>query len=360
MTIGSFGALPYTYNILADNKNGRTIQGFSHQAKEKMSNYDTYKKFYNYYGQYDYADRFVMAGFNNAATSGFVNGGADFSNYDEEAVNEIIKKGTAYLNVWMYVIREMEDAIDDCSNDCGTTECNDDQVHAWDEAVAFYTGSIPKADGNGGVLLYTLAQKRCANFGTCLVSGDNAGMAGVNDQIFRKFNAGKQALRQGKCTDASTLVAEITSLMSIPMIQGAMRYAHILGEQNQVTDNAEAEGVAFASAVLPLVHFCNAGDAKTIYDNLKTGTGSSTDFGAVKQAFENNYDCLGVKCGDVGGLLSADNVNYFEGAEPCGADSANGGDPTKPNGGTSIDGSSALTNRVSVSVAITGIVATLF
>jgi hypothetical protein len=25
-----------------------------------------------------------------------------------------IKKGTAYLNVWMYVIREMEDALDVC------------------------------------------------------------------------------------------------------------------------------------------------------------------------------------------------------------------------------------------------------
>lgn len=37
----------------------------------------------------------------------------------------------------MYVIHEMEDAIDDCQSDC--LNCNDQPVHAWDEAVAFYT-----------------------------------------------------------------------------------------------------------------------------------------------------------------------------------------------------------------------------
>ena len=42
--------------------------------------------------------------------------------------------------------------------------CNDDPVHAWDEAVAFYTGSIPKSTRTGGVLLYSLAQKRCQEF----------------------------------------------------------------------------------------------------------------------------------------------------------------------------------------------------
>jgi len=40
----------------------------------------------------------------------------------------------------MYVIREMEDAVADCKAGC--EYCNDARVHAWDEAVAFYTGSI--------------------------------------------------------------------------------------------------------------------------------------------------------------------------------------------------------------------------
>ena len=49
------------------------------------------------------------------------------------------------MNAWMYAIREFEDAIDDCVS-CGTATCNehsnDPSVHAWDEGVAFYAGSL--------------------------------------------------------------------------------------------------------------------------------------------------------------------------------------------------------------------------
>jgi len=48
------------------------------------------------------------------------------------------------------------------------------------------------------------------------------------------------------------------------------------------------------------VHKCSAADAKTIYDNTKIG-GASTDFTAVKAAFERNYECLGVTCANIGG-----------------------------------------------------------
>ena len=80
----------------------------------------------------------------------------------------MIKKGTAYMTIWMYVIREMEDALDDCKEACTIEDCNDDPVHAWDEGVAFYTGSLEGSDGSGsGKLAYALADKRCANFKTC-------------------------------------------------------------------------------------------------------------------------------------------------------------------------------------------------
>ena len=103
MTVGAFGDLSYSYTVESDNKNERTIQGFSHQAKEKMNDcdscpYDTYKKFYNYYGQYDYADRYVMAAFNKAATQGFANGAADFSSYQEEGLNGAFIKTSLHNN----------------------------------------------------------------------------------------------------------------------------------------------------------------------------------------------------------------------------------------------------------------------
>merc|ERR1712176_1099131 len=73
----------------------------------------------------------------------------DFKLYGFDGRDQIIKKVTAYIIIWMYVIREMEDALDDCKEACTIESCNDDPVHAWDEAVAFYTGSLEGTDGSG-------------------------------------------------------------------------------------------------------------------------------------------------------------------------------------------------------------------
>jgi hypothetical protein len=70
--------------------------------------------------------------------------------------------------------------------------------------------------------------------------------------------------------------------------------------------------------VLPILHACDSGDAQLVYENMRVGSGSNTDFEVVKAAFERRYDCMGVTCAHVGGLLQADGETYFEGAEPCG------------------------------------------
>jgi len=370
MTIAAIGDQPYSYEPTTGNKNARSLQGFSKQAKAKMYDcekcpYKTYQKFYDYYKAYDYGDKWVLAAFNKAQAN-FENGSADFSSYTGDGLNEAIKKGTACLNVWMYVNRELEDAIDDCENSpppsifgdqgsCTTEACNDDQVHAWDEAVAFYTGSIPKASKTGGVLLYTLAEKRCGDFGTCVQDGAEAGMATVNSQIFQLFRTGKQNLQQGECADAEKVVAEITSLMSVPMIQGTLRYAHIIGEQNGMTEKAEAEGATFAAAVLPILHACSASDATTVYNNMRTGSGAGVDFAAVKEAFEKNYDCMQIKCEDIGGLLQADGESFFDGAGPCGSPSSGSSSSSGSSNGDSsaYDLSGAFEYGVALAAGIT-------
>jgi len=77
----------------------------------------------------------------------------------------------------------------------------------------------------------------------------------------------------------------------------------------------KAEGAVFAASVLPRVADCSSDDAKTIYDNMKVGA-SSTDFGAVKKAFEKNYGCMGINGKLVGGLWNDATESYFQGMEP--------------------------------------------
>ena len=149
----------------------RTIKGFSTTAQARMYDcsagcpYKHFELFYKYYEDFDYADKFVsaaLAGTDMSFTSG-KHGPNRFSTLGDAAREQAVKKGAAYMNVWMYVIRQFEDAIDDC-NVC-TSNCNDfshlsNAVHAWDEGVAFYTGSLEGTayggNSNGKLLLPAL------------------------------------------------------------------------------------------------------------------------------------------------------------------------------------------------------------
>jgi len=315
----------YTYDQLVDNKNGRTIQGFSTAVQSKMIACDlgcpqvNAEMFKNYYGVADYGDMWVTAAFDKTATA-FEKGNADFS--DDSVTGfvgrrEAIKKGTVYLNIFMYVIREFEDAITDCKTECDVaSNCNDDPVHAWDEGVAFYSGSLEGADGASGKMLHEVADKRCGNYGTCGADGKGKeGNSYVNIELFKLFNQGKDQLRKGECGAGKATVKAITNMMYIPLIQGTLRYAYKVGVLNS-GEKEKAEGAVFAAGVLPLIDSANANAAVTIYDNMKIGA-ASTDFNLVRSAFEDVYSELDISCDDIGGLLNSEKTDYFEDFKPC-------------------------------------------
>ncbi|KAL3935359.1 MAG: hypothetical protein SGBAC_009103 [Bacillariaceae sp.] len=320
MTIGG-NQYAYVYDPVTDNNNGRTIAGFSTQAADKMRNncpgcpYTDFMYFYNYYGVDDYAHQWVSAALDGTSTS-FSNGNADFSQYTFTGRSEAVKKGTVFMNIFMYTIREFEDALDDCKRGC--MDCNDDPVHAWDEGVCFYTGSIEGKDGltPDGKLLHQLADKRCANFKTCGdEGGELSGTAKLNYDLFDKYALGKFQLQTGNCPAARKTTTAITKLMYIPFIQGTLRYAYKVSVLNEGEKSA-AEGAVFAAAVLPRIHAASPDAAKTIYDNMKVGA-TSTDHVAVKQAFESVYADMGISCADVGGLWRDATDGYYQGMEPC-------------------------------------------
>merc|ERR1711937_835077 len=179
----------------------------------------------------------------------------------------------------------------------------DDPVHAWDEGVAFYAGSLEGTDGSGsGKMLHALADKRCKNFGTCTAAGGSQ----VNEELFKLFTKGKVALQQGKCDEAKPLKKSIVELMSVPLVQGSLRYAYKVAKL-QGGSKEFAEGAAFSAAILPRIHACDAAKAKVISDNMNmeiaTTARMSAGFPAVKAAFEEVYECLGMTCAHVGGLI---------------------------------------------------------
>merc|ERR1719353_1181894 len=276
--------------------------------------YKTYTQFFDYYGDHDYADKWVMAALDGTTYT---------------PTNAATTHAPGFSS--------SEDAIDDC-NHC-TSNCNQfstsdkttgqyNAVHAWDEGVAFYTGTEAgeSADHSAqGEMPYALAEKRCANYGTC---HGPRGTSEVNNELFKLFNHGRDQLIKGSCSAVRPILDDIIRLMTVPLVQGTLRYAWKVGttngQPNKIGDQTaknHAEGAVFAQALLPLVHYCNPTAAKTVADHMKfsdqtfvadaNGDGTSGNTGTfpvtadVKAALESTYNCLGVTCAQVGGLLNS-------------------------------------------------------
>merc|ERR1719428_366772 len=165
-------------------------------------------------------------------------------------------------------------------------------------------------------MIHALADKRCKNYGTCTAAN---GGSYVNAALFKLFDNGKVALQQSKCDEAKPLKKSIVELMSVPLVQGSLRYAYKVAELKGGSKEF-AEGAAFSAAILPRIHACDASAAKVVSDNMNMEIGESArmsaGFGAVKKAFESVYPCLGMTCASVGGLILT-GAEYYEGAEPC-------------------------------------------
>ena len=241
---------------------------------------------------------------------------------------ELIEKGANYQAVWMYVLHELEDAIGDCF--AGDVYANDGTPtggapHAWDEGWAFYAGSLiaataadaarSSAASQEGILIWELAEKRGYDFGTT----HSTGPAMVNVKLLAEFIEGRDLIIAGKCLEAEPVIDNIIKQMSIPLIQGTLKYAYqadpaIAGEdctadsgKNALTASdacvkSWADAWAFAAAVLPRIDQCSSTAAKTVKDNLDIAAAApmAGGFAVVQSAMESTYACLGITCADVG------------------------------------------------------------
>eukprot|EP00980_Cylindrotheca_fusiformis_P003787 scaffold834_cov123-Cylindrotheca_fusiformis.AAC.34 len=308
----------YEYDVYEQNLNYRTIADLSNDAEEKMWEcshcpFSEFRKFYEYYEEFNYADRIISSAFRGERMQ-LTNGNMDFGFYTEYALSEFIHMAMSHLSIWMYTIRQMEQALAEC--DKGNYN---EGVHFWDEAVAYYSGSRSVQPETNGELVFGEAELRCGAFATCGESSDSLeGMAYTNIEAFKHFEDGQNSLDIGICWLAKEHKERIVTMMTIPLIQGTLRYAHIVASEKKFYEKHGAKASLYALSVLPLVHSCSKDDAETIYENLKSKNSANVDFPAVKKAFENTYKCLNIQCSEVGGIWDLDLNEYKPGASPCG------------------------------------------
>lgn len=204
--------------------------------------------------------------------------------------------------------------------------CDDSPVRAWDQAVAFYAGSLEGESGVGeGLLVFDLADKMCARFLTC---GDKAelrfGVSYVNNMIINRFMDGQKHLLKRECDAARKAKNEISKIMAVPLVQATLlnTYEQIYGKERTPEEDAQLEmqGSAYAATLLPLIHDCSPDDAQYIHGSLRfdRGEGNETwmpNYVAIKKVFERNYKCMGITCKAVGGIWEGREYSPYAG--PC-------------------------------------------
>ena len=128
-----------------------SLQALSTQARAMMSDcavgcpFKHYQMYFSYFGDHDYADKWVRAAIERTPTN-FANslGNANFSaDISNAARRRAAGKGAAILSTWMWSVGMFEEAV----NLCNTTD-NVAALGFWDKGVAYYTGSLEGADGN--------------------------------------------------------------------------------------------------------------------------------------------------------------------------------------------------------------------
>ena len=115
----------------------------------------------------------------------------------------------------------------------------------------------------------------------------------------------------------------IVELLTIPLVQTALHMAYVRNyipaATKQYSRRDHVKSAVYAASLLPLLHHCSTDDAKIVYDNLGLGelsqTQSHVDFRSVKASLERNYDCLGIKCSNVGGVWDQGEYGHY--ASPC-------------------------------------------
>lgn len=276
-------------------KSFRNYKAFASESKLKL--FQEGLDLNAYFGTYKGHDNLITA-----ALQGTTPFDADT---DATARKEIAIKTTQFgLNLY-YVIREFYDAKADCVANSLTD--NYDAVHAWDEGVAFWAGSLEGIDGaDSGEVLYMLAEKRSGQYAyTPATHGKSA--SSVNADLVEQFIAGEAHLVAGDCDKIDPIIEKVISLMIVPVIQGAQRYAWKVGSKTSDTPKSRAEGWAFASSILPMVEACDPESADIIEKNMDYNAqipmADGTD--AVFEAWQKTFQCLGITCKDVGEFVES-------------------------------------------------------
>lgn len=262
----------------------------------------------------NYGDVMILDMLNNAN---------QFNGANTAQTADVIKGTLTNIIMYMAVLEKAFGAVAVCRQGNGSNK-TDTAVFLFDQAVAFYVGSIEgqeKGGRDGGQLLYSVAKEQCDAFGVC-----EKGNALVNVAIIQSFTNASVYLTENSCDDAEkTILEEISPAMLVPLIQGTLNYAVVNDGLSRGTQSGSlGTGFAFAQSILPLVNVYDTGSTRTIEENLQFDLlndpvvdGADTVFQAVKNVIPKmTMPRVVTQCANIGRYRNGTHPDVCEGVYP--------------------------------------------
>lgn len=324
----TIATLEYAYDPLGENTNLLTLQGLSTNAEEKHGNYNDYpmfQKYVDYYGTPDYADQWIRAFFEGTSTD-MLRGNRDdwrsefrFSN-TPHARAEAITTATLAMSTWMAFVNRLEDVVGMGCSACPTCDGTQNQrnLRELEKAVALYVGTEPcLLRFYGDVSRVDFSDSKLS--GLCGLAGregnpfsESLNFAGtnVNEEILTRIELVSKDLSAGLCQPAMEKVEEIQNYMAVPLLQGMIRSAYMLAEDDFYSSDLSFEeqdlylgrAEAYTAAVLPLVHACDAEAAEYLHREMFLENRPG-DYKDIQSAVTAVLPCLGLTENDLGGIF---------------------------------------------------------
>lgn len=252
--------------------------------------YDAYARYYN---SEKYADDIVRSALD--PTSG---------SWTDDQRRTVATTSSQVLISYFGALFNAYEAVSDCSTiqELGSTANGNSEK--WDRVAATLIGHLEGSKTHGtveGYMFYDLAQEYCVEFGTCMADVTNVT---VNDELVTLLYTGRGAVLGKSCRALRKAADEISSLLLVPIIQGALSTSIALskGDDPQV----RAQAYVYSRALLPLIQNRGAADKLNEYLNIPGPSNTKATAAEVYSALATAYPDMGVACEKIGNATGYD------------------------------------------------------
>lgn len=236
----------------------RSLQSFATSLKRRNALF--FNDFESYFGDPSYADSTIMFAFDDKGAWG--------GKSIQQRAAVIFATLQAQV-MFMHVLTELENAIDECGSDNRFED--DGGEFVWDQIAAYIIGSLEGSETGGskdyddGVQLWNLGNNRGIEFGRRNADG----FAITNEEILTLLLSGKGQIESNGCVRLRRTAESIAHMLLIPVIQTVVKYAIANEFESPMSPDEDiAYGDVFAKSIIPVYNRYNAESALTVQRNM--------------------------------------------------------------------------------------------